>query len=97
VTNIEHFIKLIQEINLQNEGLFTNILMEEVLQVITNRLNTDPSFPECSPLQVEDVMELLDICLTTTYFQFEDKFYPHKRNYGNGRPNGSVNMFTHAW
>jgi hypothetical protein len=23
-------------------------------------------------------MELLDICLTTTYFQFEDKFYQQK-------------------
>jgi hypothetical protein len=52
--------------------------MEEVLQVIRNRLRTDPSFPERSPLQVEDMMELLDICLTVTYFQFEDKFYQHK-------------------
>jgi hypothetical protein len=47
--------------------------VEEVLQVIRNRLNTDTSFPGRSPLQVEDVMELLDICLTTTYFQFEDQ------------------------
>jgi hypothetical protein len=47
--------------------------VEEVLQVIRNRLSMDP-FTECSPLQVEDVMELLDICLTTAYFQSEDKF-----------------------
>jgi hypothetical protein len=80
--NSEHFIEVIQEINLQNEdylvsfaviSLFTNIPVEEVSQVIRNRLNTDPSFPEHSPLQVEEVMELLDICIT--YFQFEDKFY----------------------
>jgi hypothetical protein len=71
--NSEHVIKLIQDINLQNEdylvsfdvSLFTNIPLEEVLQVIRNRLSMDPSFPECSPLQVEDVMELLDIRLTT--------------------------------
>jgi hypothetical protein len=43
-----------------------------------NRLSTDPSLPERSPLQVEDVMELLAICLTTTYFQFEDKLYQQK-------------------
>jgi hypothetical protein len=45
-----HFIKLIQDINLQNEdylvsfdvaSLCTNIPVEEVLQVIRNRLNTD--------------------------------------------------------
>jgi hypothetical protein len=38
----------------------------------------DPSFPEYSPLQAEDVMKLLDICLTTTHFQYEDKFYQQK-------------------
>jgi hypothetical protein len=73
-------IKLINEINLQNEdclvsfyvSLFTIIPVEAVLQVIRNRPNMDLSFPERSPLQVEDIMELLDICLTTTYFQCED-------------------------
>jgi hypothetical protein len=44
----------------------------------------DPSFPECSPLQVEDIMELLDICLTTTYFQFDDKFYQQKEGMAMG-------------
>jgi hypothetical protein len=76
--NSEHFIKLIQEINLQIEdclvsfdvSLFTNIPVEEVLEVIKNGLNMDLSFPERSSLQVEDVIELLDICLTITYFQW---------------------------
>jgi hypothetical protein len=87
VKNSEHFIKLIQDINLQNEdhlvsfdivSLFTNVPVEEVLHVIRNILNTCPSFPERAPLQVEDVMEPLDVCLTTTYFLFEDKFYQQK-------------------
>jgi hypothetical protein len=38
----------------------------------------DPSFSECTPLQVEDMMELLDICSITIYFQFEDKSYQQK-------------------
>jgi hypothetical protein len=75
--NSEQFIKLVQDVNLKNEdflvsfdvvGVFTNVPVEEVLQVIRNRLGTDPSFPEQSPLQLEDVMELLDICLATMYF-----------------------------
>jgi hypothetical protein len=87
VKNSEHFIKLIQEINLQNDdylisfdtvSLVTNVPTEEVLQVTTNRLNKDPSFPECSTLQIENIMELLDICSTTTYFQFEDILYQLK-------------------
>jgi hypothetical protein len=52
--------------------------VEEVLQVIRNRLSTDPSFPESSPSEVDDVKELLDVCLTATYCQFEDKFCQQK-------------------
>jgi hypothetical protein len=76
-------IVLIYQQKLQNENylvsfdvsLFTNVPVEEVLQIMRNRLSTDSSFPERSPLQFEVVMELLDICLKTTYFQFHDKFY----------------------
>jgi hypothetical protein len=51
-------------------SLFTNVPVEEVLLIIRNRLRTDPSFPEHPPLQFEDVMELLDICFKTIYFQY---------------------------
>jgi hypothetical protein len=50
----------------------------------------DPSFPEPSPLQVEDVRELLNICLTTTYFQFEDKFYQQKKSMAMGNSLSAV-------
>jgi hypothetical protein len=98
----EQFIKLIQDINLQNKdnlvssdvSLFTNIPVEEVLQVLRNRLNTDLFFPR-TPLQFEDIMGLLDICLTATYFQFEDKFYQQKEGMamGNTYLRGSVTYF----
>jgi hypothetical protein len=57
--------------------------VKEVLQVVRNRLNTDPSLPECSPLQAED-LELLDIRLTTTYFQYHDKFCQKKEGMAMG-------------
>jgi hypothetical protein len=41
---------------------------------ISQALEMDPYFLERSSLQLEDVMELLDVSLTTTYLQFEDKF-----------------------
>jgi hypothetical protein len=72
VKNTELLIKSIKDFNLQSEdclvsfdvvSLFTNVPVEQVLQVIKNRLNTDSSFPERSPLQAVDVMELLDLCL----------------------------------
>jgi hypothetical protein len=59
-------------------SLVTYVLVEESLQIIRNRLSTDPSFPERSPLQVED------ICLTATCFQFEDQFYQQKEGMAMG-------------
>jgi hypothetical protein len=71
VKKSQHFIKSIQDIDLQNEDslvsfgavtLFTNVPVEEALQVIRNRLNKDSSFQERSLLQVDGVTELLYIC-----------------------------------
>jgi hypothetical protein len=72
VENSKHFLRLIQEINLQNKdclvsfevvSLFTILQVEEVLQVLRNRLITDLCFPEHSPLRVEDITELLGTLL----------------------------------
>jgi hypothetical protein len=70
-------VKFIQEINLQNEDYLVcfDVILFTSLVIVRNKLNKGPPFPEHSPLQVEEVMELLDICLTITYFQYEDKFY----------------------
>jgi hypothetical protein len=38
----------------------------------------DPTVLDRSPLKIDDVMELLEVCMETTYFQFEDKFYQQK-------------------
>jgi hypothetical protein len=56
-------------------SLFTNVPVKEVLQIIRNRLSGDITFLNCSPLQVEGVMELLVIWMKTTYFQSEDTFF----------------------
>jgi hypothetical protein len=77
-------MRIILYVSFDVVSLFTNVPVEEVLQVIRNRLTTGPSLPERSPLQVEDVMELLDICLKTMYFQSEDKFYQQKEGMAMG-------------
>jgi hypothetical protein len=59
----------------------------------------DPSFPECSPLKVEDVTQLLDVYLTATYFQFEGKLYQQIVDITTGNPLSPVvsNVFmTHS-
>jgi hypothetical protein len=38
----------------------------------------DLTFSDHSPLQVDDVMELKEVCMKTPYLQSEDKFYQQK-------------------
>jgi hypothetical protein len=63
-------------------SLFINVPVEEVLQVIRN---SSIQILLCQNThQVKEVMELLDICLNTTYFQFEDEFCQQKEGIAMG-------------
>ncbi|XP_023710176.1 uncharacterized protein LOC111865964 [Cryptotermes secundus] len=59
-------------------SLFTNVPVDEVLKIIENKLHDDVTLTERSVLQVEAIMELLEVCLRTTYFQVDDKFFQQK-------------------
>jgi hypothetical protein len=59
-------------------SLFTNVPVDKALQVIRNKLHNDHILTERSSLEVEAIMELLEVCLTTTYFQVDDKFFQQK-------------------
>jgi hypothetical protein len=84
VKNSGHFIQLLKPVNLRRQdtlvsfdvvSLFTNVPVDEALQVINNKLTNDNTLAERSILKVEAIMELLDVCLRTTYFQVDDRFY----------------------
>jgi hypothetical protein len=59
-------------------SLFTNVPVDEALQVIRDKIHNDNTLAERSVLQVEAIMELLEVCLKPTYFQVDDKFFHHK-------------------
>jgi hypothetical protein len=79
--------QLLKSVNLQSldvlvsfdvVNLFTKIPIDEALQVIRNKLHNDDMLVERSVLQVEAFIELLRVCLRTTYFQVDDKFFLQK-------------------
>jgi hypothetical protein len=59
-------------------SLFTNVQVDEALEVIRNKLHNDDTLAEQSLLQVEVFMELLEVCLRITYFQVDNKFFQQK-------------------
>jgi hypothetical protein len=52
--------------------------VDKGLQVIKNKLYNDDTLAELSVLQIEVIMELLEVCWRTTYFQVDDKFFQKK-------------------
>jgi hypothetical protein len=65
-------------------SLLINVHAEEALHVIRNKLHNNNTLAKRSVLQVEAVMELLEVCLITTYFQVDDKFFQQKHGMAMG-------------
>jgi len=59
-------------------SLFTNIPVADSLKVIRERLERDKSWSHKTLLDVDDVMELLEFILTTTYVCFRGQIYRQK-------------------
>jgi hypothetical protein len=54
------------------------VLVDEALQVISNKFHNDDILAIWSVLQVKAIIDLLEVCLRTTYFQMDDKFFQQK-------------------
>jgi hypothetical protein len=76
IKNSVRFIQLLKSVNLQSSdilvsfdvvSLFTHVPVDEALQVIRNKLHNDDTLAGRSALQVEAIMELLEVCLRTTF------------------------------
>jgi hypothetical protein len=87
IKNSDHFIQLLKPIELQDQdilvsfdvvSLFTNVPIEESLQIIKTELDTDQEKIQHLNLKTEMIMEILEVCMRTTYFQVDDKFYKRK-------------------
>jgi hypothetical protein len=64
----------------------TNTPIEEALDIIKNRLMNDSKLRQRTLLTVSDIMELLSLVLTTTYFSFNDTLYQQKFGTAMGSP-----------
>jgi hypothetical protein len=59
-------------------NLLANAPIDEDLQVIRNKFHIDDTLADRSLLHIETIMELLEDCLRTTYFQVDVKFFQQK-------------------
>ena len=55
--------------------LFTSVPVDQALNVIERKLRQDLTLPDRSELNVDQLIQLLEYCLTTTYFVYKGEFY----------------------
>lgn len=93
--NTQEFVAKIKDISLrENEtitsydvsALFTSVPADDACKVVRERLLEDTSWKERTPLDVDEVCQLLKLCLDTTYFSFKNTFYLQKHGCAMGSP-----------
>ena len=84
IKNTEDFIDSIQTLQIEDDevmisfdikSLFTNVPVKETTHVIENILRNDKSLHERTDLKISSIMELINLCITTTSFRFRGKSY----------------------
>ena len=73
-------------------SLFTNVPIDEVVDVIHRKLTEEEEegLVERTPLQVERIPELLQLCLKSTYFSYNVDFYKQRQGAAMGSPISAV-------
>ncbi|XP_064462023.1 uncharacterized protein LOC135372308 [Ornithodoros turicata] len=84
VKNSAEFCELIRDIRIDDGdvmmsfdviSLFTNVPIDVALSVVRTKLRADVDLEDRTDLSVEDILELLKLCLRQTFFQFKNRFF----------------------
>ena len=67
-------------------ALFTSVPIESAITIIRKKLELDPELHHITTMNVEHITSLLEFCLKTTYFQFQDRFSEQLHGAAMGSP-----------
>ena len=67
-------------------ALFTSVLVDKALEVITERLQEDDTLSSRTEMTIPQIVELLDFCLNTTYFIYDRAYYQQSHGAAMGPP-----------
>lgn len=68
------------------KSLFTSVPREETLQIVQQKLLSDPSLKKRTPLSVPKICELVQFCMKATVFQYQEDFYEQREGLAMGNP-----------
>ena len=67
-------------------SLFTKVPVPLALDIAQQRLESDESLHDRTTLTVDDIVEMLSLCLNATYFSFRDSIYQQVHGTAMGSP-----------
>ena len=67
-------------------SLFTSVPIDPALNIIRDLLEKDEKLNDRTVLSVQNIIELLGVCLHNTYFSFQNKFYEEIEGVAMGSP-----------
>ena len=77
------------------QSLFTNVPVGQALDVIHDKLLTDETLEDGTPLTPQQIIYLLHICLRTTYFLYQGIYYEQTDETAMGSPVSPVVAMEH--
>ena len=95
VQNSRDFIQQIKDIKLEEDqcimsydvkALFTSVLIQPAIDVIRKRLEEDKELQERTNMSAQHIVSLLEFCLRSTYFTFQDRLYEQQEGAAMGSP-----------
>ena len=104
IINSQDFVDKIKDIRVEEDetitsydvsALFTCVPPTEAVDVVCDRLAKDKTWKERTELSADQVCRLLELCLNTTYFVFDGKYYRQCHGCAMGSPVSPivVNLF----
>ncbi|CAL8107370.1 unnamed protein product [Orchesella dallaii] len=74
------------QVSFDVESLFTQVPIKETLEITKQLLQEKPAWRNICKLDEEDVIELLELCMTETNFQFRNNYYRQNEGMAMGSP-----------
>ena len=68
------------------ESLFTNVPTSEALRCLKEKLENNENLPLRTAIPIANILEMVQYCISTTYFQFQGTFYKQTAGMAMGSP-----------
>ena len=95
IKNSEHFARKIEDTTLNScdllvsfdvKNLFTNVPIDEAMSRVATLLHADDSLEDRTTMSPATICQLTELCLRTTYFEFQEEFYEQVDGAAMGSP-----------